>query len=498
MNIENATQEHVTGARAGVNCRNPPPRLRIARLDFFLGRAGSPAYMRWRPFHDTPLSTAPARFLLAAAAHGHGGVAVDHRRSAARAAAPHAKPQPRPGPHHPAESRAHSQAEAGACPRARAPRRKPARPRSRVRRPAPPLPRAPVPYLPPASAPSRPQHGPPDRRRQGRPPEQPPRTGGQIDPAGPPRGVPIYTEADCVGARPPAKPGGARGHKRVDATVAQITTAKGPLYPALTTTGYYQRRDQSIANGGETIATVNGKGQTVVTAADFNRPGRLLRRRAGLPEPVLLGGAVRNRIAAAVLAERIAEGCNYQVAARHERPWPVRDGVFLPDAHTPSRTSACASRRWTCSKRAGQGSAGTGWRRAGPTVGLINVNRVQVQPRQPAARPARGALQAALSTSLRRRSAQALGVAYAARTACRQRPSVCAAPWSSGRFQHDPGGMPRQRAQALRPEVADRVKLARRRAQAPGRRGERPRTRPQTHRLRLPTIIYSETRHLAR
>lgn len=62
--------------------------------------------------------------------------------------------------------------------------------------------------------------------------------------------TPVYTLPDCLELTAKQNPDVLAAAKRTEAARATITTAKGALYPALTTTGYYQYREQDISTQG--------------------------------------------------------------------------------------------------------------------------------------------------------------------------------------------------------------------------------------------------------
>ena len=263
------------------------------------------------------------------------------------------------------------------------------------------------------------------------------------EPVGPASGVPVYTEADCVGLAIRQNPEVLAASKRVDANAGQVTTARGPLFPQLSASGYYQYLDQNIANGGETIATVNSKGQTVVTAANFNRPTDYFGD-VRVTQNLYSGGAVRNRLAAAKLQLQ-AGNCEYQTQL-DTTTLAVREAFYqtlYAEANIGVRQQAVDLLAAQVKDQQDRLAAGT--------VGLINVNRVQVQlaNERPALIDAQGALSTAYAAL-----AQTLGVSYAV--------GSFKAPFRvRGALEYRPVTMTleecRQRAQAMRPEVQQRL-----------------------------------------
>ena len=104
-------------------------------------------------------------------------------------------------------------------------------------------------------------------------------------PAGGPA-LPVYTLEDCLALARRQNPDVVAAAKRVDAAQAAVTTAKAPLYPALTSTGYLQYREQSLTSQGGQAPT-NRK-------EDYYGDVRLTQN-------LYSGQAVRSRIAAAKL-----------------------------------------------------------------------------------------------------------------------------------------------------------------------------------------------------
>ena len=262
-------------------------------------------------------------------------------------------------------------------------------------------------------------------------------------PAGPAGGVPVYTEADCVGLAIRQNPEVLAASKRVDASAGQVTTARGPLFPQVSASGYYQYLEQDIANGGETIATVNSKGQTVVTNANFNRPSDY-EGDVRVTQNLYSGGGVRNRLAAAKLQLQ-AGNCEYRTQL-DTTTLAVREAFYqalYAEANIGVRQQAVDLLAAQVKDQQDRLAAGT--------VGLINVNRVQVQlaNERPGLIDAQGALSTAYAAL-----AQTLGVSYAV--------GSFRAPFRvRGALEYRPVTMSleecRQRAQAMRPEVQQRL-----------------------------------------
>ena len=101
-----------------------------------------------------------------------------------------------------------------------------------------------------------------------------------------PAKVPVYTLEDCLALARKQNPDVLVAAKRVDAARANVTAARAPVYPSLTTNGYYQYREQSLTSAG---------GENANTRKDdyFGT--------ARVTQNVYSAGQVRNRIAAAKL-----------------------------------------------------------------------------------------------------------------------------------------------------------------------------------------------------
>ncbi len=103
--------------------------------------------------------------------------------------------------------------------------------------------------------------------------------------------TPSYTLGECMELTARQNPEVLAAGKRVDAARATITVAKGAIYPALTTNGYYQYRDQDIAT--------QGGDQPAFRKQDYVGDVRI-------SQNLYSGGAVRKRIDASKLQTHIA------------------------------------------------------------------------------------------------------------------------------------------------------------------------------------------------
>ncbi len=98
--------------------------------------------------------------------------------------------------------------------------------------------------------------------------------------------VPVYTLDDCVALARKQNPDVLAAAKRVDQARASVTTNKGPLYPSLSTSGYYQYREQSLTSA--------GGANTNIRKEDYYGTARVTQN-------VYSAGQVRNRVAYAKL-----------------------------------------------------------------------------------------------------------------------------------------------------------------------------------------------------
>lgn len=201
--------------------------------------------------------------------------------------------------------------------------------------------------------------------------------------------MPVYTLEDCLALVRKQNPDVLAAAKRVDAVRAAVTTAKAGVYPSLTSTGYYQYREQSLTSAGGVNPNTRKD--------DYYGDARI-------SQNLFSSGAVRNRIAAAKI-QLEAEMNTYQaqidtstLAARlafyqtlyAEATIPIRQqAVDLLGAQLKDQTD----------------------RLAAGSVSQLNVNRAQVSlaNEQPALLEARSSVPTAYVAL-----AQLLGVAYPA------------------------------------------------------------------------------------
>ena len=204
-------------------------------------------------------------------------------------------------------------------------------------------------------------------------------------PAAPP---PVYTLAECLEIAARQSPDLLSAAKQVDAARAGVTQANAGKYPNLTASGYYQRREQSLADSG---GLVNG-----VRVDDYFAEARV-------SQNLFSSFAVRSRIAAAKLTERIAR-LNYQAAVNVVVP-AVREAFYS----TLAAEASIAVRQQAIDLLAAQLKDQQD-RLAAGSAGQVNVNRAQVSlaNEQPALLDARANVRTAYATL-----AQLLGVPYA-------------------------------------------------------------------------------------
>ncbi len=218
-----------------------------------------------------------------------------------------------------------------------------------------------------------------------------------------PGNEPVYTEADCIALAAQQSPDVIAAAKRVDAARATVTTAKAAIYPALTATGYYQRREQDIANGGAVTSSTNANGQVVVTNSNFNRPDDYygdLR----VSQNLYSGGGVRNRIAAAKLQTEVA---GYDFQTQLDATTLAVRAAFYNTLYAEANIGV----RQQAVDLLDQQIKDQQQRLAAGSVSQLNVNRVQVAVanERPALLDAKAALGTAYAVL-----AQALGVPYPA------------------------------------------------------------------------------------
>ena len=249
--------------------------------------------------------------------------------------------------------------------------------------------------------------------------------------AGGPTGAPVYSLDDCLALVRKQNPDVIAAAKRAEAARAAITTAKATIYPALTSAGYIQYREQSLTTEGGATPT-NRK-------EDYSGDVRLSQR-------LYSAQADRNRIAAAKLQAE-AETNTYQ-AQIDTSSLAARLAFY----QTLYAEASIAIRQHAVDLLASQLKDQQD-RLAAGSVGQLNVNRAQVAlaNEQPSLLDAQSSVQTAYVTL-----AQLLGVAYPENA--RDRPFRV-----RGELSCPPLRMTLAeclaRAQAVRPEVSSR-KLA--------------------------------------
>ncbi len=205
--------------------------------------------------------------------------------------------------------------------------------------------------------------------------------------AAPPQAVPVYTLEDCLALARKQNPDVLAAAKRVDSARANITIAKAPVYPQLTTTGYYQYREQSLTSA--------GGANTNTRKEDYYGTARV-------SQNVFSSGQVRNRIAAAKLLAD-AENNNYlaQVDASVLATRLAFYQTLYAEASIDIRQQAVDLLAAQLKNQTDRFAAGS--------VGQLNVNRAQVSlaNEQPALLDAQSSVQTSYVAL-----AQLLGVAY--------------------------------------------------------------------------------------
>ena len=169
-------------------------------------------------------------------------------------------------------------------------------------------------------------------------------------------GMPTYSLAECVDLAARQNPDVVTAHRRVDAAHAAVIAAKAGIFPQLSASGYYQRREQSVASNGGTVNNIRPD--------DYFLDARIA-------QSLYSAGAVRNRIAAAKLLEQVA-GLDLQTAL---------DAVTL-QVRTAFYSTLAAEQSISVRQQAvdllGAQLKDQRDRLAAGSVGQINVNRAEV------------------------------------------------------------------------------------------------------------------------
>ena len=247
----------------------------------------------------------------------------------------------------------------------------------------------------------------------------------------PARALPAYSLEECLDLAARQNPDVIAANRRVDAAHALVIQARAGIFPSLTSTGYYQRREQSVASAGGT--------QTDIRPDDYIADVRLAQN-------LYSSGAVRSRIAAALLGERIAR--LDQQTALDTATLRVREAFYSTLAAEQS-----IGVRQQAVDLLGAQLKDQQDRLAAGSVGQINVNRAQVSlaNEQPELLQARSNVRTAYAML-----SQVLAVAYPKETAT--------APFTvRGTLEYHPFKLSLEdclgRAVAMRPELEGR-KLA--------------------------------------
>ena len=201
--------------------------------------------------------------------------------------------------------------------------------------------------------------------------------------------TPVYSLSECLELAAKQNPDVLAADKRVAAARAAITTAKGAIYPALTSTGYYQYREQEIAQ--------EGGQQPLYRSQDYFGDVRV-------SQNLYSAGAVRKRIDAAKVGTRIS-ALDLQTALD-----TATLAVRAAFNQTLYSESDIGIRQQAVDLLAAQLKDQTD-RLAAGSVGQINVNRAQVTltNEQPTLFQARTNLKTAYVTL-----SQLLGITYPA------------------------------------------------------------------------------------
>ena len=243
--------------------------------------------------------------------------------------------------------------------------------------------------------------------------------------------LPVYTLEDCLDISARQNPEVRAADKRVEVAHSLVIQARAGIFPSITTTGYYQRRETSIATNGGVL--------TGIRPEDYYGDVRIT-------QSLYSAGAVRNRIAAAVLAERIAR--LDQQAALATNALQVREAFFT----TLGAEQGIGVRQQAVDLLEAQLKDQRNRLAAGLT-NQVNVNRAQVSlaNEQPALLQARSGVRTAYAAL-----SQVLGISYGKDTAE-------ASFRVRGTLEYRPFNMSLEeclgRALALRPEIEIR-KLA--------------------------------------
>lgn len=204
--------------------------------------------------------------------------------------------------------------------------------------------------------------------------------------------LPVYPLEDCLAISARQNPEVRAAAKRVETAHATVIQARAGIFPSLTTTGYYQRRETSLATNGGTVTGINPE--------DYYGDVRIT-------QSLYSSGAVRNRIAAALLGERIA--VLDQQTALSTNALQVREAFYATLASEQSiRVRQQAVDLLGAQLKDQQNRLAAG------SSGQINVNRAQVSlaNEQPALLQARSGVRTSYSTL-----GQVLGIGFSRDTA---------------------------------------------------------------------------------
>ena len=169
-------------------------------------------------------------------------------------------------------------------------------------------------------------------------------------------GQPVYTLDQCLEIAAKQNTDVLAAAKRVDENKAIVVQARSGVFPAMTSSGYYQRREQSVATNAGEYPTYREN--------DYEADARITQN-------LYSAGAVRNRIAAADFQEKAAE-LDYR-AALDTAALAVRTAFYQT-----LYSSALIRIRQQAVDLLGAQVKDQSDRLSAGTVAQINVNRAQV------------------------------------------------------------------------------------------------------------------------
>ena len=254
--------------------------------------------------------------------------------------------------------------------------------------------------------------------------------------------TPVYTLEDCLALVRRQNPDVVAASRRVDAATAAVTVAKAQLYPQVTSSGYYQYREQSLTEETSVTTTNPTTGKQTTSQIDTNRKEDYSGD-VRVSQNLYSAQAVRSRIAAAKLQLEV-ETNTYQ--AQVDTSTLTARLAFYQTLYAEASIAV----EQEAVNLLGSQLKDQQDRFAAGSVGQLNVNRAQVAlaNEQPGLLAAQSGIQTAYVAL-----AQLLGVAYPADA--HDRPFRI-----KGELSCPPVRMTLaeclSRAQALRPEITAR------------------------------------------